>query len=231
MNNTLTLTRKALKELISDAVGVHLLGPAALASLCEFSCRFDMDAHPIECGGYPPWRYRLRKMSEILLTGLNAVTTTGWHSALRNYLEWFQGWQKMLAESNDDRDAINNDVRSRKAYELLERKYESIRTEVLGQLPPSRQPPYNMATRYQEIGELIERIELGVPPNETGTWPNTTPAHMADIWNAAWSCKIYRFIEKKDAQFNEYLDMLFRLTLKAIESSYVHRTFGPLVKG
>ena len=149
--------------------------------------------------------------------------------SLRSFVKWLGDWRQLLTSSTADRVAINSDVRSRKAYELLEANYERIRTEVLGRLRPHLQSPYALDSRSQEIGELIERIELGVPPNETGMWPNTAAATMADIWNAAWSCKTYRFTQDSGSEFDEYLDMLFQLTLKAIEASYVHSTFGPLV--
>lgn len=86
-----------------------------------------------------------------------------------------------------------------------------------------------MQDRHQIVGELIDRIDRGVPPNETGIWPDTQPATMADIWNAAWSCKVERFAKTVEPDFDDYLETIFLLTLKAVETSYVHRTFGPRV--
>lgn len=228
LNDTLFLTRQSLKELISDAVGAHFLGPAALASLCEFSCRFDLDENPVEGGGYPPWRFRLRKLGKIVLPTLKDAPTDQWNPSLRKYVAWLGDWEQ-ITDSDADAVAIKSDVRSRKAYELLEENYETIRAQVVGQLRPELQVPYALDARFGDIGELIERIDLGVPPNETGIWPNTIPADMADIWNAAWASKVSRFAENSGSEFDEYLNMLFQLTLKAIEASYVHTSFGPLL--
>lgn len=228
LNDTLSLTRQSLKELISDAVGAHFLGPAAFASLSEFSCRFDLDENPVDGGYYPPWRFRLRKLAQIILPEVIAATTDKWNPALLDYITWLKEWQK-VTDSDADLISIQSDVRSRKAYELLEANYSTICAQVIGQLRPELQIPFTLTARFQEIGELIERIELGVPPNETGLWPETAPAEMPDIWNAAWACKVSRFTKNNGPEFDEYLTMLFQLALKAIEASYVHSTFGPLL--
>jgi hypothetical protein len=228
LNDTLSLTRQSLKELVSDAVGAHFLGPAALASLCEFSSRFSLDENPVDGGGYPPWRYRLRMLSEMVLPDLKAGMADNWHPSLRACVDWLTEWQK-ITESNADRIAIESDVRSRKAYELIEADYTTICADVIKQLREELQVPYTLTARLGEIGELIDRIELGVPPNETGVWPNMTPAEVPDIWNAAWACKVSRFRSSTGAEFDEILNMLLRLTLKAMEASYVHSTFRPLI--
>ncbi len=155
MKRTLSLTRKSLKELISDAIGAHILGPAALASLCEFSSRFELDANPLECGDYPPWRFRLTKIIEILLPELQAAMTEQWHPALRSFVKWLEDWRQVLTSSNADRVAINSDVRSKKAYELLETNYERIRTEVLGSLRSHLQSPYSLAVMSSSTNTLI----------------------------------------------------------------------------
>jgi hypothetical protein len=233
VDETLALTRTSLKELISDAVGAHLFGPAALASLAEFSSRFVLDRNPVDGGGYPPWRYRLREIADIVVPNLSAANKGKWHDALIRYSNWLEGWRN-LANDTPDRTVLQNDVRSRAAYGLLEPHLDEIRTEVLGYvLADSQLPyalPYALQDRHEIVGELIDRINTGVPPNETGVWPNTSAATMADIWNAAWSCKVQRFAQSQGPDFDEYLDTIFLLTLKAVETSYVHRTFGPSIE-
>ena len=225
MEQTLTLARNSLKELISDAVGAHLFGPAALASMAEFSSRFDLDANPTECGGYPPWRYRLREVSTHVVPNLLAAVQPDWHVASTTFVEWLGEWHKLGAD-DADRVKIESDVRSRMAYQLIEKHWARIRHEVLARLPEELQAPYALHERQVVVGELIDRIKQWVPPNETGIWPDVTPASMADIWNAAWSCKVHEFRQNSGPDFDDYLEVLFQLTLKAVEASYVQTTFG-----
>lgn len=148
VEETLALTRTSLKELISDAVGAHLFGPAALASLAEFSSRFALDRNPVEGGGYPPWRYRLRNIADIVVPSLSAANKRGWHDALVRYTNWLEGWRS-LTNDTPDRVVLNNDVRSRTAYALLESRWNEIRTEVLGYIlaDPHCRTRYRMPCR------------------------------------------------------------------------------------
>ena len=233
VDDTLTVTRNSLKELISDAVGAHLLGPAALASLAEFSSRFDLDRNPVNEGGYPPWRYRLRNIADMVVPGIVAAKKKNWHDALVAYSDWLESWRD-LTIATPDRTTINSDIRSRKAYELFESRWDEIRQEALGYLlhdpKVSHTLPYALQDHHEIVGELIDRINLGVPPNETGIWPNTETAAMADIWNAAWACKVQRFAKTKGPEFDDDLENIFHLTLKAVEASYVQTTFGARIE-
>jgi hypothetical protein len=233
VDDTLTLTRTSLKELISDAVGAHLFGPVALASLGEFSSRFALDRNPVDGRGYPPWRYRLRNIAAMVMPGIMAANKAHWHKSLVAYSTWLERWSE-LTSATPDRTTIQSDIRSRKGYELLESQWSQIREKVLGYLLHDPQLPYSLPYRLQDrhdvVGELIHRIDSGVPPNETGVWPDTQSAAMADIWNAAWASKVHLLAHASDPDFDEDLENIFRLTLKAVESSFVHRAFGSQIE-
>ncbi len=228
LKETMHLARATLKELISDAVGAHLFGPAALASLGEFSCHNILDANPLQCRGYPPWRYRLRAISKAVVPSLKKADKTAWQDILTTYARWIEEWAEISKPKNDHK-IIDADMRSKEAYALVEANWARIWRQVLSQLPKDLQKPYRLQSRYHLVRELIERLEGGIPPNETGIWPDTEPAQLADIWNAAWACKIYHFKNTSEASLDEYLTKLFQLTLKAFEASYVHSQYQPLL--
>lgn len=228
LKETMHLAKSALKELISDAVGAHLFGPAALASLGEFSCHNILDANPLQCRGYPPWRYRLRAISKAVVPTLKKHEKTGWHKILMRYTEWIEEISDVGKPRNDQK-VIDADVRCKEAYTLVKAGWPKIWRQVLSQLPKALKQPYRLQSRHLIVTELIERLEAGIPPNETGIWPNTKPAELADIWNAAWACKVYHFTETPDTLSDDYLAKLFQLTLKAFESSYVHSQYQPLL--
>ena len=228
LKETMHLARATLKELISDAVGAHLFGPAALASLGEFSCHNVLDANPLQCRGYPPWRYRLRAVSRAVVPSLKRADKSGWQEILKTYAQWTEAWTD-IAKPRSDHKIIDADMRSKEAYALIKANWPRIWRQVLSQLPRTLQMPYRLQLRHHVVSELIERLEGGIPPNETGVWPDTEPASLADIWNAAWACKIYHFKKEPGPLLDYYLGTLFQLTLKAIETSYVHGEYRPLL--
>lgn len=62
-----TFWRRALEELLSDAVGAILFGPAALFSTLDMALQDGYDIRPEkETNYYPPWRYRLRRVLQIV---------------------------------------------------------------------------------------------------------------------------------------------------------------------
>jgi len=233
MKETMELTRSGFKELISDFVGAHLLGPAALACLGEFSVRFKLDANPCACGRYPPWRMRLRTISEVVTKDLVEEDCFAGNSEYRALiLPYVRFLQKVrdLASENDDVLEINADIRTLEAYKVIQQNWPAVQEEVLTFLPTESQAPYQLKQNLGVIHELVLRLKQGIPPNETGTWPDMAPAAIADIWNAAWAYSCLRLEENPSWGTPSNFDDLFRLVLKAIEVSYVQTKFGPEIK-
>lgn len=226
LKKTMHLAKSALKELISDAVGAHLFGPATLASLAEFSCHKELDVNPIHSsGGYPPWRYRLRMIAKAVVPSIARADKANWSKTLSQYVTWVTGWHDALKPKLDGK-TIDAEIKTREAYALVKANWSEIWRQVLRQLPPRVRAPYRLAKRATILEELIDRMDRGIPPNEVGTWPNNHAAPLADIWNAAWACKIAAFQEGRE-DFDDYLETVFQLTLKAMEASYVQSSFGP----
>lgn len=226
MKQTMDLAQDSFKEIISDSIGAHLFGPAALACLAEFSCRLALDESPITCSGYPPWRYRLRMVLEAVLPSFETLDSTMCSATLFGFCEWLKEWKSITAVTSDAV-IIASDIRTKEAYNLIATNWPTIKQQVIQKLPPFAQNPYSLAQRLGVVEESIQRIEHNVPPNETGGWPNLSPTPLADIWNAAWACKTYQFARLNTEEFADYSENLFHLVLKAIEASYVHSTYGP----
>jgi hypothetical protein len=225
MKETMDLAQASFKEIISDCIGAHLFGPAALACLAEFSSRVELDESPITCNGYPPWRYRLRMVLESVLPSIDTLSSTNCSPILFGFCEWLKEWKSITAATSDAV-IIGSDIRSKEAYNLVETHWPTIKQQVIQQLPQFAQDPYSLRQRLGVVEESIQRIEHNVPPNEVGDWPKLSPTPLADIWNAAWACKTYQFTRLNTDEFVAYSENLFRLALKAIEASYVHTTFA-----
>jgi hypothetical protein len=223
-----------LRELLCDAVGVHLFGPAAMASLAEHASRFALDTSPLEADGYPPWRCRLRMMSAALGLGpdeangsqmmeLRRDIAEGAHE-LKPFIDWLQATSR-VCEIESDRAVTQADVRSREAQGLIDSHWDSIRADLLAKLPRESSEPYSLRGRLGVIADLVGRLRQGIPPNEHGTWPKVETPSLADIWNAAWACKMCR-LEREDWGSPDDCERDFRLVLKAIESVFVQENHG-----
>jgi hypothetical protein len=230
---TMDLAKSGFNELLSDSIGAHLVGPAILACMSEFSARFGLDTNPRQCGNYPPWRFRLRKLSEALAPdiGGGSQVTPGDASQqmLAPYVRFLQR-VKDITVANNDVNEIESDIRTREAYHLIQENWAAVSKETLKLLPKETSSPYRLKERLEVVHELVGSLERGIPPNETGIWPETKPASLPDIWNAAWAFCCKQLEGHHGWGAPDDFEDLFRLVLKAIETSYVHATFGPKVK-
>jgi hypothetical protein len=224
--------RQGLVELICDAVGVHLLGPAALAAASEFSARFQPDESPLACSQYPPWRYRLRLMlgaCEEDLAPRSASTETGGQpypgDLIRPFVEWLSELRALVKIDSDTRELDRSPI-TREAYRVILRYWSQIRQDALSNLLPVPLLPYRLWQHAATVRDLAMKLQRDIPPGETGCWPDAKPAPFRDILNAAWVFKAYRARELGDRQTPDDYNRLLRLALKAIESSYVHEVFG-----
>jgi len=232
---TMEVTRQGIEELLCDAIGVHLMGPAALASACEFCARYDLDESPVMRGGhYPPWRYRLRLMAEACQEDLQehppkAGSTKGYPgNMVTPYFKWLTQILNLVAK-NADQEVLKKGVVTREAYKAIEKRWPVIKSEVIAQLPQLSSRPYRLHERIDIIEELVRKLSADLPPNEVGDWPSVSPASLEDILNAGWAFKLIRARTDAGWATTENYEKLFRLILKGIESSFVARTFGPRV--
>jgi len=226
------IARQGLEELICDAVGVHLLGPAVLAFVCEFSARFSPDESPLRCGSYPPWRYRIRLMVEACKEDFEPRTVI--HDGRKfqypgpeahHYIDWLKEASSFVS-TNKDKEILEGNIVTREAYRVIETNLRMGINQTLGHLrTPIAQ--YRLHDRIMAINDLVQKLKKRLPPNEVGTWPHASPARLEDILNAAWAFRVAKCTTDPKWGTPDDHEEMFRLVLKAIEASYVHSTFGP----
>ncbi|MCK4790996.1 MAG: hypothetical protein KAV87_45105 [Desulfobacteraceae bacterium] len=236
VNDAMQVAKDGLTELICDAIGIHLLGPAALAAACEFSAPLPIDESPLKCDMYPPWRYRIRLMAEMCgddlqeqTVQLGDVETKYPGPVIEPFWNWLKE-TKLLAQNTADKEALNSDIRTREAYRLIEDKWEAIRAQALQALPRESAECYRLFKRVRVIENLVRRLEQDTPPNEIGTWPDNSPASLENILNAAWVFKIAKIRQDPDWVSTDNFEKLCRLVLKATEVAFVHSTYGEQLK-
>ena len=236
VNEAMEVAKQGLTELICDAIGVHLLGPAALAAAIEFSAPLSIDANPLTCDMYPPWRYRIRLMVKECEEDLKPHTIK-LDSDEVNYpgpiIEPFYNWLREsidLVQNRGDIQSIRATITTREAYRVIEANWEMIRNEALQYLPAASAAPYRLFEHIRSVEDLVRRLQQDTPPNEIGKWPNTSPACLEDILNAAWAFKLQKTSTDPSWGSPDDFEKLFRLVLKGMEVSFVHSTFGPELK-
>jgi len=235
-NDAMQVAKDGLTELICDAIGIHLLGPAALAAAIEFSAPLSLDESPLDCDMYPPWRYRIRLMVKECEEDLKPHTIK-LDSDEVNYpgpiIEPFYNWLREtidLVQNRGDIQSIHATITTREAYRVIEANWERIRAEALKLLPQKSREPYHLLHRVRAIEELVIRLEHDTPPNEVGRWPKNSPASLENILNAAWVFKVKKMHQDPGWGSPDDFEKLFRLVLKAAKLSFVHSTFGPELK-
>jgi len=229
MNVTLKAAQQGLIELLCDRVGVHLFGPSALASTIEFAARFALDVSPLQAGDYPPWRYRIRKMVEFCKQDLDEHNKTGYpNDILKPFVDWLRIGRR-LAASNSDLEVLKAKIVTDEAYNFIENQWETASDAVIDMLPHELSKPYRLQERFNLVTDLVSRIENDIPPNEP-TDSNGKPASLQDILCSAWAFKIRRSSFNPNWGDDDEYSLLFRLVLKACESSYVYSEWKPIIE-
>ena len=228
MRATMEAAKQGLTELLCDRVGVHILGPSALAASMEFAARFAKDVSPLQSLSYPPWRYRLRKMLEHCEPDLNDHSEIGYpNSDIKAFVEWLRLGQRLTA-SKGDLQVIESNVITRGAYRFIIAHWDEAALKVTSMLPSELAQPYRLHEHHAHICELVGRLRNGIPPNEI-SYLSEEPASMQDILAAAWTYKMDQIAQSSWGTPDEY-ELLFQLVLKACETSYVHSEWGPKIK-
>lgn len=229
-NATRLVAQQGMTELLCDHVGGHLFGPAALASMLEFAARFSLDAPPESSSqNYPPWRYRIRQIVQSCKADLEDHPEIGYPPPkLKPLIEWLREGRS-IAASRPDEVFIRNKPVSKHAYDFISNRWNAAAAHVIGMLPPALSKPYCLFERFATVLALMERIEHRLPPNTVGDYPGS-PASLQDILCAGWAYKALQI--QCDPAWGKYDDfeLLSKLLLKGIESSFVHATWGEKIK-
>ncbi len=236
VKDAMQAAKQGLTELICDAIGVHLFGPAALAAAIEFSAPLSIDESPLKCDMYPPWRYRIRKMVEMCeqdlqesSVELNVDNVKYPGPIIKPFWNWLRD-TTYLVQNTADMQSVDSTISTREAYRVIQSKWQQIRGQALKLLPKESREPYRLFRRLRTIEDLVQKLEQDTPPNEVGRWPMNSPASLEDILNAAWVFKLRKISNDPNWGSLDDFEKLFRLVLKAMEVSFVHSTFGSELK-
>jgi hypothetical protein len=180
--------KRGIQELVSDAVGVYLLGPSAAFALMDVLLWSDLDSAPSRPQFYPPSRYRLRLMMKEFddRNYRRALADIRFPRSVRRIERTVAAVMRRLDEitaSSEDMTALQGDPLIAAAYEWIG---ETIPTAL--QFARNRVGPvaYSAEALRDEIPALLERLELSVPPNELGSWPNVRPSDWRSTLAASW---------------------------------------------
>lgn len=211
--------QRALKELISDAVGTFLFGPSALFSAADVLIPGGLDDLPEDPDYYPPTRYRLRYMRRILedqIKILNSIQYTGElepiGSALRQFIKYI--------ETLTDSDVDTTSLRTVPFLDIAYTWVESTLPDALAFAETAcREICFSKSLIESQIPEAVSRLHLEVPPGEIGKFPNTSWVDWRTAMLAGWLHRIYvvSLTDKKWAERLEMSTTTQRLTLKGIE--------------
>lgn len=222
----------ALKELISDAVAYYLCGISVLFALEDFCCADILDAVPEETYGfYPPWRYRLRQLvsiayTEDFLAGIDRITGNPPLTRIRDAGRTRLVRLKAITEQDTDLTILENDPVLKRAYsdvpEILTTIYSFISREVSG----SR---YTNSMLGEETPPLLERLALGIPPDEA----KEKIPDIRSVLAAGWLYKTPQLsipYDENTSWESNHDEIVNRLVLKAIESIQLIKNFSEETK-
>lgn len=215
----LQVRERALKELISDAVGIIIFGPCAFFACYELFWTSSWDARPTHDSWYPPSRMRVRRMLA-LMDDLNLLdfSRIGGDPRISAYLDPMQGFiddARRLSAATDDQRGIESDPLLKIAYNWMG---ESLTKAIEHAKAKTTAVAFQPGKILEQLPELIQRLEIGVPPNEIGDPANPTTVDYRASLLAAWLFKLRGINpESGKALTCEDIDRLRKKTLSAIE--------------
>lgn len=239
-DNLWTATRcwsRAVEELLSDAIGILLFGPAALFALLEIAVQHDLDSLPEPRSDfYPPWRMRLRKALDLLESrGARLIQSrqSGLVPDRARRIDERIVQIRTLCASQSDQEVLSMAPLQRSVYEHVTRSLEEGLTYLLS-LPVLREAweALNREDFSSKLPPLIERLDFDIPPNAVKEGlGDRSPAEIVSILNAAWFHRVSSGSEVLTSENQLRVEALEarqranRLTLKAIELSQLAEDF------
>lgn len=236
LQETLNQWQRAVEELLSDAAGIFLFGPAALLSTLDLAIQNSLDETPeASTNYYPPWRMRLRHTLQLLddQGGWFPVPT----SLFRGDADRAERVNNRVAlirsmvASNSDRLEINKSRLAQIAYREVDDVIKEGHTFLLEAEKLTEHRP-NAKVVYDNLPVLIERLDQLIPPNAfEQTLADTRVATFAEILNASWLHKVSLSpFDKETGQLDpnavEARNLMNNLTLKAIEFAHLATEYG-----
>lgn len=216
------IRERALQEFISDAVAILIFGPSALFALYDILVVGDIDYPPYRSEYYPPSRMRIRLMLKWLEQSghLDAIKNLGNAKINREITDALDGFLEHLdkiAVEHTDELQIKRQPILKISYDWVEKTLEQA---VLFAKKKVSKVIYKPDTVLSEIPELIDRVNLDLPPNEIGIYPNVVSVNWRSAILASWIYKIggirYRDVSTVKLQSSDY-ERQQKCTLRAIE--------------
>jgi hypothetical protein len=221
LQRVLILRKRGLQELISDSVGVMLFGPSALFASYDILSLGELDEPP-GTGTYPPRRFRLRAIKELLdKEGYTAALKTALaasdsepsvSAALSRYLQHVNA----MTSQQTDRSNLGLDPLVKLAYDWIEETIPLGTDFVRSKLDQVRYAPQRITL---EVPELVERLRIHVPPSEVGVPPHAEMIDWRSALVAGWAYRLH-MAEDPRARSPEALEeseTINRLVLRAVE--------------
>lgn len=169
LDRVLEIRNRALQELVSDAVGIHIFGPSALFAMHELLWHGDWDLPPQQPQWYPPSRMRLRLMLQVLDEKKSLELLTSCEGSIaKKYMAdvaAFIQHSRAIAGETTDQSALKSEPDVLIAYEWVA---ASLPAALKFAAEKSGPVLYDISVAQKHLPELLERIELGIPPNEVG---------------------------------------------------------------
>lgn len=221
--------RRAIQELVSDATSIQLFGPSAAFALLDLLLTDELDTLPSEPGFYPPSRFRLRLIESLLnstghdralrtLALDSTVATIG--DSTRIALDHLRG----VIATTTDHNQINSDPIVKAAYEWLDK---TLPEAIAYAERETAKSAYHSSLVESEVPELLKRLQLKVPPNETGLWPDVEVADWRSALTAGWLHALNHALSTAatDEAKDEGITSIQELTLKGVEYAILQAAY------
>lgn len=234
-NKVLEIRKRALQELISDAVGIMIFGPSAFFACYELFWGGDLDALPSKDEFYPPSRMRIRLMLKLMtdlgyqqgLLNIRADKSNNYVEAVKEFLFFCEN----LITVDTDQKAINNSPLHKLAYDSA---INSLEQAINFALAKTSNVAFDANKIFLEVPELISRIEMNIPPNEIGDPKSPQLVDYRASLLSAWIYKLRNISPDTNKELSSAEnERLQKLTLRAIEYVILQSEYNEimLIKG
>lgn len=226
-----SIWKRLFEELMSDAVGTVLFGPAMVFSISEFALHYDLDLLPSqENNFYPPWRSRLRLSIEVLKRNISDLECMSSGGSLFVNPQIQDRIKSIIHIINKQ-----SDIKAMESDEILSALFKNVYDHVVSKrediYKDFAKTSFDKKAYFNRIDMLAKRLSGGIPPNTTNDLDSAENATLCEILNAAWKERISweSGIFDDDGSFkNESLKKrtkLNDLTNKAIEFSELQASY------
>ena len=225
-DNILQIRKRALEELISDAVGILIFGPSAFFAMYELLWHGSWDDLPTPNEWYPPSRLRMRLMLDLvdkqkIWDDLQVLVSNSDVTEYVNATMEFVSQARILASEDPSMTKLSSDPVLKIAYEWA---MESLQDGIDFASTKTTSIHFKTDPSFSQLPELIQRLKMGVPPNEIGDPNNPMIVDFRASLIAAWMFKLYGISPQTGTTLsNREVDSLHMLTMRAIEYIFLQK--------